>query len=86
MRIYDMANEEFDTKDDLVVSIGQAIQEVEELEKSRNDYRDEVARLEDVVVHLKEKNLELLSMIPTVVEKNNESEEIETLTISDIYE
>lgn len=86
MRIYDMANEEFDTKDDLVVVIGQAIQEVEELEKSRNDYRDEVARLEDAVVHLKEKNLELLSMIPTVVEKNDESEEIEKLTISDIYE
>lgn len=86
MRIYDMANEEFDTKDDLVVSIGQAIQEVEELEKNRNYYRDEVARLEDAVVHLKEKNLELLSMIPTLVEKNDESEEIEKLTISDIYE
>lgn len=86
MLIYDIANEEFETKDDLVVSIAKAIEEVRELEESRNNYRDEVARLEDDVVHLKEKNLELLSMIPVIREKETESEEVEELTIADIYE
>lgn len=86
MSIYDMATKEFETKDDLVVEIAKAIEEVQELESSRNYYRDEVTRLETEIVNLKERNLELLSMIPVMFEQEKEREEIEKLTISDIYE
>lgn len=86
MLIYEMATKDFESKDDIVVEIANAITEVQDLESSRNDYRDEVARLEDEVVRLKEKNLELLSMIPLVEkEKEKETEETEELTIEDIY-
>lgn len=84
MLIYEMATKDFESKDDIVVEIANAITEVQELEESRNNYRDEVARLEDDVVRLKEKNLELLSMIP-IAEKEKKEEETEELTIEDIY-
>lgn len=86
MLIYEMATKDFESKDDIVVEIANAITEVQDLESSRNDYREEVTRLEDEVVRLKEKNLELLSMIPLVEkEKEKETEETEELTIEDIY-
>lgn len=86
MLIYEMATKDFESKDDIVVEIANAITEVQDLESSRNDYRAEVTRLEDEVVRLKEKNLELLSMIPLVEkEKEKETEETEELTIEDIY-
>lgn len=88
MLIYEMAAKDFESKDDIVVEIANAITEVQDLESSRDYYRDEVTRLEDEVVRLKEKNLELLSMIPLVEkekEKEKETEETEELTIEDIY-
>lgn len=86
MKVYDLATAEYETKDDLTVSIADAIIEVQELEKSRNDYRDEVARLEDENVRLREKNLELLSRIPIVETEDETAEETEEeLTIKDIY-
>lgn len=87
MKIYDLATAEYESKDDLTVSIADAIIEVQELEKSRDDYRDEVARLEDENVKLREKNLELLSRIPITEKEVEETEEVEEeLTITDIYE
>lgn len=85
MLIYEMATKDFESKDDIVVEIANAITEVQELEESRNNYRDEVARLEDDVVRLKEKNLELLSMIPIAEKEEKKEEETEELTIEDIY-
>lgn len=86
MLIYEMATKDFETKDDIVVEIANAITEVKELETSCSDYKDEVERLEDEVVRLKEKNLELLSMIPIAEkETEKETEETEELTIKDIY-
>lgn len=87
MKIYDLATAEYESKDDLTVSIADAIIEVQELEKSRDDYRDEVSRLEDENVKLREKNLELLSRIPITEKEVEETEEVEEeLTITDIYE
>lgn len=86
MKIYDLATAEYESKDDLTVSIADAIIEVQELEKSRNDYRDEVARLEDENTKLREKNLELLSRIPIATETEETEETEEELSIADIYE
>lgn len=87
MKVYDLATVEYESKDDLTVAIADAIIEVQELEQSRNDYRDEVARLEDENVKLREKNLELLSRIPITETEVEEAEEVEDdLTITDIYE
>lgn len=87
MKVYDLATVEYESKDDLTVAIADAIIEVQELEQSRNDYRDEVARLEDENVKLREKNLELLSRIPITETEVEETEEVEDdLTITDIYE
>lgn len=86
MLIYDMATKDFETKDDIVVEIASAIAEVQELENSRDEYADRVAELETDVAHLKEKNLELLSMIPIEKETEKETEnEYDEITISDIY-
>lgn len=86
MKIYDLATAEYESKDDLTVSIADAIIEVQELERSRNDYRDEVARLEDENTKLREKNLELLSRIPIATETEEVEEDEEELSIADIYE
>lgn len=86
MKIYDLATAEYESKDDLTVSIADAIIEVQELEKSRNDYRDEVARLEDENTKLREKNLELLSRIPIATETEEVEETEDELSIADIYE
>lgn len=87
MKIYDMASATYDSMDDAVVDIADAIAEVQELEKSRDDYRDEVARLEDENARLREKNLELLSRIPIVTESKEDEEDVEEeMTIDDIFE
>lgn len=88
MKVYDLASAEYESKDDLTVSIADAILEVQELEKERNDYRDEVARLEDENTRLREKNLELLARIPIVTSEPDITieDDVEELTIKDIYE
>lgn len=86
MRLYEIPNEEYESKDDLTVALAEAITEVQDLEKSCNDYRDEVARLEDEIVALKEKNLQMLSMVATKVnEEPTETETTEKLEISDVF-
>lgn len=87
MKLYDLVNEPYESIDDLTVALGEAITEVQELEQSRDDYRDEVARLEDEVANLKEKNLQMLAMVSTVAKEENKqsTEEVEEMTISDVY-
>lgn len=88
MKIYDMASTTYDSMDDAVVDLADAIKEVQELEESRNSYRDEVARLEDENTRLKEKNLELLSRIPIEISNKVTEPEVveEELTLDDIFD
>ena len=87
MRIHELANKKYENFDDIVVDIAESIEEVNALEKERNDLKDENDRLKAEVVDLKEKNLKLLSMMPTVPEVVEEiKEEVpEEINIEDAY-
>ena len=87
MKIHELANKKYENFDDIVVDIAESIEEVNALEKERNDLKDENDRLKAEVVDLKEKNLKLLSMMPTVPEVVEEiKEEVpEEINIEDAY-
>lgn len=87
MKIHELANKKYENFDDIVVDIAESIEEVNALEKERNDLKDENDRLKAEVVDLKEKNLKLLSMMPTVPEVVEEiKEEVpEEIKIEDAY-
>ena len=86
MFIHDLANKEFETKDDLVVDIANAIKEVDEQTQLLADTQEEVNKLNAEVNSLKAKNLELLAMIPAVVEETKkEPEEPEEISEEEIY-
>lgn len=87
MKIHELANKKYENFDDIVVDIAESIEEVNALEKDRNDLKDENDRLKAEVVDLKEKNLKLLSMMPTVPEVVEEiKEEVpEEIKIEDAY-
>lgn len=87
MKIHELANKKYENFDDIVVDIAESIEEVNALEKERNDLKDENDRLKAEVVDLKEKNLKLLSMMPTVPEVVEEiKEEVpEEIRIEDAY-
>ena len=71
MKIHELANKKYETFDDIVVDIAECIEEVNELEKERNDYKAESERLKNEVADLKERNLKLLSMMPVVPDVNS---------------
>lgn len=87
MKIHELANKKYENFDDIVVDIAESIEEVNALEKERNDLKDENDKLKAEVVDLKEKNLKLLSMMPTVPEVVEEiKEEVpEEIRIEDAY-
>ena len=87
MKIHELANKKYENFDDIVVDIAESIEEVNALEQERNDLKDENDRLKAEVVDLKEKNLKLLSMMPTVPEVVEEiKEEVpEEIKIEDAY-
>lgn len=87
MKIHELANKKYENVDDIVVDIAESIEEVNALEKERNDLKDENDRLKAEVVDLKEKNLKLLSMMPAVPEVVEEiKEEVpEEIRIEDAY-
>lgn len=66
MKIHDLANKQFESVDDIVVEIAEAITEVDELVKNLETAETTVTELTDEVNSLKAKNLELLAMIPVV--------------------
>lgn len=66
MKIHDLANKQFDTVDDIVVEIAEAITEVDEVVKNLATAEATVEELTATVNSLKAKNLELLAMIPVV--------------------
>lgn len=87
MKIHELANKNYENVDDIVVDIAESIEEVNALEKERNDLKDENDRLKAEVVNLKEKNLKLLSMMPTAPEVVEEiKEEVpEEIRIEEAY-
>lgn len=77
----------YDTFEGASKDLADAVIEVKALEKDRDDYKDKAEQLEEENLRLRERNLELLSMI-TIDEKEKEkeeTEEIEKLTIEDVY-
>lgn len=87
MILKDIIDMDFETKDDLVVKLGEAIKEQEELQIKFDEVVSEKDKLKKEVNSLKSKNLELLSMIPSVVEdKVEETEDVSDIKIEDIFE
>lgn len=68
MVLHEIINKEYDTKDDLVVDLANAVKEVDELISTKEKLIVDKENLEREVVKLKSSNLELLSMIPKVSE------------------
>lgn len=68
--------------------LADAVVEVKALEKDRDDYKEKAEQLTEENLKLRERNLELLSMI-TIDDKETETEmeteETEKLTIEDVY-
>lgn len=85
MKIHDLANKNFESKDDIVVDIAEAITEVDEIVTEKNRLVDENEELKKEVNSLKAKNLDLLAMIPSVVEDKPVVEDGEIITEEDIY-
>ena len=86
MIIHDLANRSFDSVDDVVVEIGKAIIEVDDMAKELDELRGDNEKLEEEVASLKSKNLELLAMIPIVNDtKKDETDETEEITEDEIY-
>lgn len=86
MKLYEIPNEEYETKDDLTVALATAITEVQDLEKSRDNYRNEVDRLKAEIVALKERNLQMLSMVASRTNEDDKEIELsEEITISDVF-
>ena len=86
MKIHELANKNYETFDEIVVDIAECIEEVNELEKERNDYKDESEKLKNEVADLKERNLKLLSMMPTVPDVAEDvTEEVTEIKLEDVY-
>lgn len=87
MKIHDLANKSFESIDDIVVEIAEAITEVDEVVKNLATAETTVSELTETVNTLKAKNLELLAMIPVVNSVVEETEVVEPDYIreEDIY-
>lgn len=88
MILNEIIEKDYASKDDLTVDLAKAIEEHNELQKDFDEVKAEKIRLEEEVNSLKAKNLELLSMIPVIVdtEETEEVEETEEIKLEDILE
>ena len=84
MKIHELATKDYKSIDEIVVDIAESIKEVDELEKLKNELEIENETLHAEVISLKEKNLQLLSMIPTSTETKEETETEEKIDIEDV--
>lgn len=85
MKIHELANKNYESIDEIVVDIAESIKEVDELEKAKNSLESENETLKNEVISLKEKNLQLLSMMPTISETHTDEEvEDEKIEIEDV--
>lgn len=87
MKIHDLANKQFESIDEITTDIAESIIEVDEVVKEKEKLEKEKEELQESVNILKAKNLELLSMIPAVIDdsRKDETETSEEIKIEDIY-
>jgi seryl-tRNA synthetase len=86
MKIHDLANKQFESIDEITTDIAESIIEIDEVVKEKERLEKEKEELQESVNSLKAKNLELLAMIPVVVDDSKEeSETTEEIKIEDIY-
>ena len=85
MKIHDLANKEFETKDEIVVELAEAITEVNEVVSEKERLEKENSEKDDIINSLKNKNLELLARIQTVVEEVKTDVEDDYIEEEDIW-
>lgn len=87
MKIHDLANKQIESIDEITTDIAESIIEVDEVVKEKEKLEKEKEELQESVNSLKAKNLELLSMIPVVIDdsRKDETETSEEIKIEDIY-
>lgn len=86
MKIHDLANKQFESIDEITTDIAESIIEVDEVVKEKERLEKEKEDLEESVNSLKAKNLELLAMIPVVIDDSLKKDETsEEIKIEDIY-
>lgn len=86
MKIHDLANKQFESIDEITTDIAESIIEIDEVVKEKEKLEKEKEELQESVNSLKTKNLELLAMIPVVVDDSLKKDETsEEIKIEDIY-
>lgn len=86
MKIHDLANKQFKSIDEITTDIAESIIEIDEVVKEKEKLEKEKEELQESVNSLKAKNLELLAMIPVVVDDSLKKDETsEEIKIEDIY-
>lgn len=86
MKIHDLANKQFESIDEITTDIAESIIEIDEVVKEKEKLEKEKEELQESVNSLKAKNLELLAMIPVVVDDSLKKDETsEEIKIEDIY-
>lgn len=85
MKIHELAQAEYNSIDEITVDIAEAVKEADELNAENERLKADLENRDKEINSLKTKNLELLAMIPTVIEDNREPEEVEEIYKEDIY-
>lgn len=86
MKIHELAQAEYSSIDDITVDIAEAVIEVDNLSAENERLKTDLDIKDKEINSLKTKNLELLAMIPTVIEDNREpEEEFEEIEKEEIY-
>lgn len=86
MKIHDLANKQFESIDEITTDIAESIIEIDEVVKEKEKLEKEKEELQESVNSLKAKNLDLLAMIPVVVNDSLKKDETsEEIKIEDIY-
>ena len=86
MRIHELAQTEFASIDEITVAIAEAVTEADKLSAENERMRADLDIKDKEIASLKTKNLELLAMIPAVVEDTREAEpEVEEIYKEDIF-
>lgn len=86
MKIHELAQAEYNSIDEITVDIAEAVKEADELNAENERLKADLENRDKEINSLKTKNLELLAMIPTVIEDTREPEpEFEEIYKEDIY-
>lgn len=86
MKIHELAQSKYNSIDEITVDIAEAVKEADEISAENERLRGDIEIKDKEINSLKTKNLELLAMIPSVVEDTREPEpEVEEIYKEDIY-